>query len=67
MQGVTREVVVIGERLHDNAGELIGTQGFYFDVTPIGEARPAIINEAVLEIADNRAAIEQAKGTLMLV
>ena len=67
MQGVTREVVVIGERLHDNAGELIGTQGFYIDVTPIGEARPAIINEAVLEIADNRAAIEQAKGTLMLV
>jgi hypothetical protein len=29
--------------------------------------RQAIINEAVAEIADNRDAIEQAKGTLMLV
>jgi hypothetical protein len=30
----TRDVVVIDERLHDTSGELIGTQGFYIDVTP---------------------------------
>jgi PAS domain S-box-containing protein len=67
VQGATREVVVIGERMHDNLGRVIGTQGFYIDVTPTGEARAAIITEAVAEIAENRAAIEQAKGILMLV
>jgi PAS domain S-box-containing protein len=67
VQGAVREVVVIGERLHDNSGRVVGTQGFYIDVTPTGQARQAIITEAVAEIADNRAVIEQAKGVLMLV
>jgi PAS domain S-box-containing protein len=67
VQGGTREVVVIGERMHDNSGKVIGTQGFYIDVTPTGQVRQAIITEAVAEIADNRAVIEQAKGVLMLV
>ncbi len=67
VQGATREVVVIGERVHDNTGRVVGTQGFYIDVTPIGEAHAAIIREAVAEIAEHRAAIEQAKGILMLV
>jgi PAS domain S-box-containing protein len=66
-QGATCEVVVIGERLHDNTGRVVGTQGFYIDVTPSGEARAAIITEAVAEIAEHRAAIEQAKGILMLI
>ena len=65
--GATREVVVIGERMHDNNGRVLGTQGFYIDVTPSGEARAAIITEAVAEIAEKRAAIEQAKGILMLI
>jgi hypothetical protein len=67
VQGATRDVVVIGERLHDNTGEVTGTQGFYIDVTPTGEAREADISQAVAEIADNRAVIEQAKGALMYV
>jgi hypothetical protein len=67
VQGTTREVVVIGERLHDNTGEVIGTQGFYIDVTPQGDVREASISQAVAEIADNRAVIEQAKGVLMYV
>jgi hypothetical protein len=67
VQGATREVVVIGDRLHDNTGEVIGTQGFYIDVTPTGEAREDSITEAVAEIAENRAVIEQVKGILLLV
>jgi PAS domain S-box-containing protein len=63
MQGATREVVVIGEQLHDNAGEVIGAQGFYFDVTSTDGAREV----SITEIADNRAVIEQAKGVLMYV
>jgi hypothetical protein len=57
----TREVVVISERLHDNTGEVIGTQGFCIDVTPRGEPREGSITEAVAEIAENRAVIEQVK------
>jgi PAS fold len=34
VQGDVRDVVVIGERFHDNMGEIVGTQGFYLDVTP---------------------------------
>jgi hypothetical protein len=67
VQGATRDVVVIGERLHDNTGEVIGTQGFYIDVTPTGDGREASISQAVAEIADNRAVIEQAKGALMYI
>jgi len=67
VDGATREVVVIGERMHDNAGRVIGTQGFYIDVTPPDEIQAAIISEQVAEIAENRASIEQAKGILMLV
>jgi PAS domain S-box-containing protein len=66
-QGTTREVVVIGERLHDDTGEVIGAQGFYFDVTAAGEAREGSITRGIAEIADNRAVIEQAKGVLMYV
>jgi PAS domain S-box-containing protein len=67
VQGATREVVVIGERLDDDSGEVIGTQGFYIDVTPAKRARQDIISEAVAEISENRAPIEQAKGVLMYV
>ena len=67
MQGTTREVVVIGERLRDNTGEVIGAQGFYFDVTATGKAREVSITRGIAEIADNRAVIEQAKGVLMYV
>jgi PAS domain S-box-containing protein len=67
VQGDTRDVVVIGERLHDNVGELIGTQGFYIDVTPTGREREAKITEAIAEIADHRGPIERAKGVLMYV
>ena len=67
VQGDVRDVVVIGERFHDNMGEVVGTQGFYLDVTPSAKQRQESITEAIAEIADHRAAIEQAKGVLMYV
>jgi hypothetical protein len=36
-------------------------------VTPTGRAHQELVSAAVAEIAENRAAIEQAKGMLMLV
>lgn len=65
--GEIREVVVIGERIHDNAGTVTGTQGFYIDVTPSDHVNQVAISEAVAEIAENRAVIEQVKGILCLV
>ena len=68
VQGQTRDIVIIGERLHDDdTGEVIGTQGFYLDVTPTNEERQESISQALIEIAANRAAIEQVKGVLMYI
>ena len=68
VQGETRDVVIIGERLHDDdTGEVIEAQGFYLDVTPTNEERQANISQALIEIAENRASIEQAKGVLMYI
>lgn len=67
-QGRTHHVVVVGDRLYDEAGSVVGTHGFYVDVTPLLEqTRQDTVTEALAEIAENRAAIEQAKGMLMLV
>jgi hypothetical protein len=71
--GNVRHVVVIGDQLHDDGGEAIGTYGFYVDVTPGSEqshserAHEDAVTARLAEITGNRAAIEQAKGMLMLV
>lgn len=67
-QGRTHHVVVVADRLYDESGDVISTHGFYVDVTPLLEkTRQDSMSEAVAEIAQSRAAIEQAKGMLMLV
>jgi len=67
VQGDTRDVVVMGERFLDDNGNVIGTQGFYIDVTLTAQQRRSSVTEAVAEFKENRAAIEQAKGLLMYV
>ncbi|EME24466.1 hypothetical protein G418_06002 [Rhodococcus qingshengii BKS 20-40] len=67
-KGRTRSVVVVGDRLVDESGEIIGSSGFYVDVTEtLGETVKDSVDELVAEISSSRAAIEQAKGMLMLV
>ena len=65
--GEVREVVVIGDQLNDDAGHLIGTHGFYVDVTPTPAMTKAIVSAALTEITENRSVIDQVKGMLMLV
>jgi hypothetical protein len=61
-------VVVVGDRLYDASGAVIGTHGFYVDVTPMmDQTREEMVSEAVAEIAESRGVIEQAKGMLRLV
>ena len=66
-KGAVHSVVVIGDQLYDDDGELIGTHGFYVDVTPTDAITAELVSAAVAEIAESRAAIEQVKGMLMLV
>ncbi|OBA96099.1 antitermination regulator [Mycobacteriaceae bacterium 1482268.1] len=64
---MVHDVIVIGDRLCDEDGEVVGTHGFYVDVTETDRVRDELVNAAVAEIAENRAVIEQAKGMLMLI
>ena len=67
-RGEIHHVVVVGDQIFDDAGEVIGTHGFYVDVTPsMKEAHDESVTEAVAEIAEARSGIEQTKGMLMLV
>ena len=65
--GEVHEVVVIGDQLNDESGRLVGTHGFYVDVTPSDAMTKAIVTAALNDITENRATIEQAKGMLMLI
>jgi PAS domain S-box-containing protein len=66
-RGNTRRVLVIAEAIADPSGRVVGAQGYYVDVTPTEDATQERITAAVAEIAEQRGAIEQAKGMLMLV
>jgi fructose-specific component phosphotransferase system IIB-like protein len=66
--GDVHHVVVVGDQLFGDDGAVIGTHGFYVDVTPsMKEAHDEIVTEAVAEIAEARGGIEQTKGMLMLI
>jgi fructose-specific component phosphotransferase system IIB-like protein len=66
-KGAVHSVIVIGDQLHDGSGTLVGTHGFYVDVTHTHTITDELVSAALAEIAENRATIEQAKGMLMLV
>lgn len=66
--GEVHHVVVIGDQLLSDDGAIIGTHGFYVDVTPShDDPHEQVVSEAVAEIAEARGVIEQAKGMLMLI
>ena len=66
--GDIHHVVVVGKQMRDDTDAVIGSDGFYVDVTPsVAEAREETVTEAVAEIAEARGGIEQAKGMLMLI
>jgi PAS domain S-box-containing protein len=67
VQGRVHHVVVVGDQLHDEQNQVIGTHGFYIDVTPAEQARQDQLTAAVIRIAQRRACIEHAKGMLMAI
>lgn len=61
-KGHTHTVVVVGDRMLAGNGEVIGTSGFYVDVT---DSLGSDISTVLSHVAASRASIEQAKGVLM--
>ncbi len=67
VEGRVHHVVVVGDLLRDDGGTAVGTGGFYIDVTPSERARQDQVTAEVTRITENRSAIEQTKGMLMLI
>ncbi|KAA9152769.1 ANTAR domain-containing protein [Amycolatopsis acidicola] len=66
--GTEHHVLVVADRLFDDTGATVGTAGHYIDLGPdLAEQRRQIFSEALPDVVDARAVIEQAKGALMLV
>ena len=55
-------VIVVGDRTFDDVGNVVGTSGFYVDIT---DTMQSDISAAVSRVSQARAEIEQAKGLLM--
>lgn len=67
-KGDVHHVVVVGDQFCDDNDEVIGTHGFYIDVTPPATKNSEdAITAQVAAIAKRRGVIDQAKGMLMLV
>jgi PAS domain S-box-containing protein len=67
-RGTVHVVVVVGQCRYDGDGEVVGTTGFYVDVTEEFDADlQHSVDEIVSQLARSRAVINQAIGMLMLV
>ena len=65
--GDVHNVVVVSKSVLAEDGRATGIQGFYVDISAVfGEEVDDAVDVAVAEFATNRAAIEQAKGMVML-
>ncbi len=66
-QGRTHHVVVVGNELRDATGRVVGSDGFYVDLTAYEDVRESEVSAQIAEFTAHRAAIEQAKGMLMVI
>ncbi|MFI5780434.1 PAS and ANTAR domain-containing protein [Nocardia sp. NPDC051570] len=67
-QGVIHNVIVVADRMFDESGAVVGTSGYYIDVTDtLAEERQEVLDETLPELFEARAVIEQAKGVLMRI
>jgi hypothetical protein len=70
--GKVHDAIVVADRMLDEGGVVLGTAGYYIDLTATfdetrHETRQEVLDEALPDLFENRAAIEQAKGVLMYV
>ncbi|MGQ4599420.1 ANTAR domain-containing protein [Nocardia sp. R6R-6] len=66
--GAVHHVIVLGDTLTDRDGAVVGTAGYYIDLTAtIAEERQDLLDDTLPKLVESRALIEQAKGVLMRV
>lgn len=66
--GMIHDVLVAGDPFCDDNGTVVGTHGFYIEITPTpARGREESISAKVAEIVGRRGVIERTKGMLMLV
>lgn len=66
--GEEHDAIVVADRMTDESGVVLGTSGYYIDLTEtFDETRQEVLDEALPDLFDARALIEQAKGMLMVV
>jgi hypothetical protein len=66
--GRVHTVIVLADRMLDDDGAVVGSEGYYIDLTDTFELnRRQALDDSLPELLESRAAIEQAKGALMLV
>lgn len=66
--GEVHHVIVVADQMTDETDTVIGTSGYYIDVTgALEERQQETLDDTLPELYAARAVIEQAKGALMLV
>ncbi len=66
--GNVHDAIVVADRMLDDAGAVVGTAGYYVDLTAtFDETRQVVLDEALPDLFEARAVIEQAKGVLMAI
>jgi hypothetical protein len=65
--GREHSVIVVADRMVNEHGAVVGTEGYYVDLTDtVDQVRTSALAAALPELVEARAAIEQAKGALMV-
>jgi len=66
--GKVHDAMVLADRIYDDTGAVVGTAGYYVDLTDtFVETRQVALDEALPDLFEARAVIEQAKGILVAV
>lgn len=66
--GFVHDAIVVADRMADESGAVVGTAGYYIDVTAtFVETRQVALDEALPDLFEARAVIEQVKGVLMAI
>jgi ANTAR domain len=62
------DAIVVADRMGDETGAVVGTAGYYIDLTAtFVETRQVALDEALPDLVEARAVIEQLKGVLMAI
>jgi hypothetical protein len=66
--GIEHDAIVVADRMYDATGAVVGTAGYYLDLTAtFVENRQVALDAALPDLFEARAIIEQAKGILMAI